>query len=207
MKVMKRNLREIISMEDHNIKTQKLLNLKDLTVLRQPWEEDAAVKEMKKKHNLKNLSFASLAIHGDVAVEQIPDHAPPIRVATTFSLESQDEFIYSRADQPARVRLEHTLGYLDSGYAVSYSSGLAAISNVIEMLKPEMLCLVNCGYTGSLSYFKEFKTCDSEGLKEVEKDKKKVIFCESVRNPGTCNSPLIVQTFTKDHLSSRFKSC
>ncbi len=89
------------------------------------------------------------AIHADEGIEPASDVAPPIHVATTFTAGDQAGTFYSRIDQPTRQRLEAVLGALDGGDAITYSSGLAAVTAAISVLRPKRVAIGRGGYFGT----------------------------------------------------------
>ncbi len=91
------------------------------------------------------MKFSTKAIHvgnepnvksggsGDVVV--------PIHLSTTFARKRVHKptsgYDYSRSGNPTRTALEKNLASLENGtYAFAYSSGLAAITNILLLLKP-----------------------------------------------------------------------
>jgi cystathionine gamma-synthase len=89
------------------------------------------------------------AIHADEGIEPASDVAPPIHVATTFTAGDPAGTFYSRIDQPTRQRLEAVLGALDGGEAITYSSGLAAVTAAISVLRPKRVAIGRGGYFGT----------------------------------------------------------
>ncbi|HSN15614.1 MAG TPA: PLP-dependent aspartate aminotransferase family protein [Anaeromyxobacteraceae bacterium] len=89
------------------------------------------------------------AIHADDGIEPASDVAPPIHVATTFTAGDPAGTFYSRIDQPTRQRLEAVLGALDGGEAITYSSGLAAVTAAISVLRPKRVAIGRGGYFGT----------------------------------------------------------
>src|SRR5258708_7407846 len=90
------------------------------------------------------MKFSTKAIHignephvkeggsGDVVI--------PIHLSTTFAREKVNEptagLEYSRSGNPTRFALERNLAALENGkYAFAYASGLAAITNILLLLK------------------------------------------------------------------------
>ncbi len=93
------------------------------------------------------LRFESSAIHAG----QRPDSVlgavmPPIVLSSTFAQISPGKprpFEYSRCGNPTRAALETCIATLESGrFGFAYSSGCAAVNNVLELLGPdeELLC-------------------------------------------------------------------
>lgn len=81
------------------------------------------------------------AIHGDGDVDDGPDLAPPLHTTTTFDRSSQDELVYGRYHHVTRRRLEAVLGALEGGIAITYPSGMAAISSLLRHLRPDRIAL------------------------------------------------------------------
>lgn len=90
----------------------------------------------------------TLAIHADAKLDPAPDVAPPIHVSTTFDAGNAAGLLYSRFEQPTRQRLEAVLGALDGGEAVTYASGLAAVTAAISVLRPRRVAIAPGGYFG-----------------------------------------------------------
>lgn len=93
------------------------------------------------------LAFESSAIHAG----QRPDNVlgavmPPIVLSTTFAQLSPGRprpFEYSRCGNPTRAALETCIATLEAGrFGFAYSSGCAAVNNILELLGPdeELLC-------------------------------------------------------------------
>lgn len=90
----------------------------------------------------------TVAIHADAGIDPGPDVAPPIHVSTTFDAANPAGLLYSRFEQPTRQRLEAVLGALDGGEAVTYASGLAAVTAAISVLRPRRVAIAKGGYFG-----------------------------------------------------------
>ncbi len=76
--------------------------------------------------------FNTRAVHA--GEEEIGiDVVPPIHLSSTFRIESEDqEYIYTRTDNPTRRILEKKVAELEDGrYGLAFSSGMAAISTVL----------------------------------------------------------------------------
>ncbi|MFT5888174.1 MAG: cystathionine gamma-synthase [Zhongshania sp.] len=88
------------------------------------------------------MNIETLAIHA----ENHPDPStgavtPPIHLSTTFARSIDGDYLgdfsYSRSGNPNRSSLERALAALEGGeVAYTYSSGMAAISAVLQTLKP-----------------------------------------------------------------------
>ncbi|KAL3466409.1 pyridoxal phosphate-dependent transferase [Aspergillus heterothallicus] len=104
------------------------------------------------------------ALHADDYLNLVTDVAPPIHLSTTFryprepnnlvlSEDPVEEFdgtnyVYSREFAPNATRFEAVLSSLLNGYAVSYSTGLAALHAALVLLNPRRVS-VGEGYHGS----------------------------------------------------------
>ncbi|KAL4806654.1 pyridoxal phosphate-dependent transferase [Aspergillus unguis] len=104
------------------------------------------------------------ALHADDYLNLVTDVAPPIHLSTTFrfprdpenllpSEDPVDEFhgknyVYSREFAPNATRFEAVLSSLLGGYAVSYSTGLAALHAALLVLNPKHVSIGE-GYHGS----------------------------------------------------------
>jgi cystathionine gamma-synthase len=97
----------------------------------------------------RSASQDTLAIHADGGIETVSDVAPPLHVATTFAAGDPAGTFYSRIEQPTRARLEAVLGALDGGEAITYSSGLAAVTAAISVLRPKRVAIGRGGYFGT----------------------------------------------------------
>ncbi|MCL4338206.1 PLP-dependent aspartate aminotransferase family protein [Patescibacteria group bacterium] len=150
------------------------------------------------------MKFSTSAIHtgnepnlekggsGDVVV--------PIHLATTFARRKVGEptagYEYSRSGNPTRYALEKNLASLENGrYAFAFSSGLAAITNVLLLLKKgDHVVSIDDVYGGTRRLFVqvfeqfglEFTFASFASGKELEKhlkDNTKMVWLESPSNP------------------------
>jgi cystathionine gamma-synthase len=90
--------------------------------------------------------FSTRAIHADRNVTDEPDVGAPIRVSTTF--EEGAQWRYRRTSHPTTERLEAVLGSLDGGYAVCYSSGMAAAAGALDVVQPKRVSFPDDVYHG-----------------------------------------------------------
>jgi cystathionine gamma-synthase len=94
--------------------------------------------------------------------------------------------VYSRFDQPTRQRLEAVLGALDGGEAVTYASGLAAVTAAIATLRPARVAIGRGGYHGNRAAMDAFAPW---GLAQVPLDapleRGDLVWIETPLNP-TC---------------------
>jgi len=90
--------------------------------------------------------FSTRAVHADRDISDEPDVGAPIRVSTTF--EEGAQWRYRRTSHPTTERLEAVLGSLDGGYAVCYSSGMAAAAGVLDVVQPKRVAMPDDVYHG-----------------------------------------------------------
>lgn len=150
------------------------------------------------------MKFATKAIHvgnepnlkdggsGDVVI--------PIHLSTTFARRKVDKptagYDYSRSGNPTRYALEKNLASLENGkYGFAFSSGLAAITNVLLLLqKGDHILSIDDVYGGTRRLFKQvfeqfglsFSFVDfvrGEDLKNHIKDNTRMIWIETPTNP------------------------
>ncbi|KAK6338922.1 hypothetical protein TWF696_009723 [Orbilia brochopaga] len=98
-------------------------------------------------------------LHADEFLNNVTDVAPPLHVSTNFRY-AQDpaklvafkdldhteigEHVYSRHTAPSTTRLEAILSEYFNGYALVYSSGLAAFHAALVRLNPARLSIGTC---------------------------------------------------------------
>ncbi|MFQ6117220.1 MAG: trans-sulfuration enzyme family protein, partial [Candidatus Bipolaricaulia bacterium] len=111
------------------------------------------------------MEFETRAVHQG----QEPDPAtgavvPPIHQSSTYALknyrdlvEEGQRYIYSRVDNPNRADLEETLAALEGGrFGLAFASGMAAISAVVALLKPDdKVIICEDVYGGTYRLFEE----------------------------------------------------
>lgn len=146
------------------------------------------------------MEFETKAIH----ISQEPDPTtgsiiPPIYQTTTYVLKEigKDKgFDYTRSSNPTRLALEKNLAALENGkYTVSFSSGMAAISALMNLINPNEHVIVSDDvYGGTYRLFEQvlrkyeldFTYVDStneNNVKEAIKDNTKMVWIESPTNP------------------------
>ncbi|KAJ7047467.1 Cys/Met metabolism PLP-dependent enzyme-domain-containing protein [Mycena alexandri] len=98
-------------------------------------------------------------LHGDDAFRRSEDVAPPLSVSTTFLSRRPDDVevatdyrnpsrhVYSRYTTPNSTRAEHILSQITDGFALTYSSGLAASYAALVFYKPKRIAMTE-GYHG-----------------------------------------------------------
>src|SRR5258708_13097366 len=150
------------------------------------------------------MKFSTKAIHignephvkeggsGDVVI--------PIHLSTTFAREKVNEptagLEYSRSGNPTRFALERNLAALENGkYAFAYASGLAAITNILLLLKSgDHILSIDDVYGGTRRLFKQvfeqygisFTFADfaeGEDVEQYVKPQTKMIWIETPTNP------------------------
>lgn len=147
--------------------------------------------------------FSTKAIHGNNIIT-------PICLGTTFTqitpginLGKNDTnshglgYIYSRLGNPTRGELENKIALLENAkYACAFSSGMASISAIIHLLKPnDHIIAMDNLYGGTLNFFNrianesngiQFTFLDCNDFNLLEKSIKKntkLIWIETLSNP------------------------
>lgn len=90
--------------------------------------------------------FATRAVHADKVIDGGGDVAAPISVSTTYR--EGGERRYRRSSHATTERLEAVLGSLEGGTAVCYSSGMAAVAGVLDVVRPAQISLPSDVYHG-----------------------------------------------------------
>ena len=152
----------------------------------------------RKKFNIK-LHPDTQAVHAGIKADpQTGAVMTPIYATSTYEHKSPGEhsgFEYSRSQNPTREVLENSLAELEDGKkAFAFSSGVAAQSAVLELLKPgDHIIAFDDLYGGTFRLFNEIKA-KSSGImvtyvdlnksfaKEIKKNTK-MIWIETPTNP------------------------
>ncbi len=145
------------------------------------------------------MGFSTDAIHfGQKPDKESFSVIPPIYLATTYARKFGDEsapFVYSRTQNPNRKMLEDNIARLENGkYGFAFSSGVAAITAVMKLLKPgDHVITTKNIYGGTLRVFKEmerwgikFSYVDMTQIENVEREirpETRMIFAETPSNP------------------------
>ena len=122
---------------------------------------------------------------------------PPIHLSTTFQFGNKGRFDYSRTVNPTRTILEQTLAHLDNNtFGLAYSSGSAALANIVALLKKEEIILFSSdAYGGTYRFIVnvagnqgiKYKIVDLTDYLKTEKILKnnniKIIWIETPTNP------------------------
>ncbi|KAF5333063.1 hypothetical protein D9611_002167 [Ephemerocybe angulata] len=125
-------------------------------------------------------------IHGDTSVVGASrrEVAPSISVTTTFrapkpedqaihadllDLSNPTRHVYSRYTQDVSTRVEHILGKINHGYALTYSSGLSAAYAALVYFQPKRLA-IRGGYHGCHATIDVYKKTRGENITLVDLD-------------------------------------
>lgn len=122
---------------------------------------------------------------------------PPVHFSTTFEFGNKGGYDYSRTVNPTRVILEQTVAALDNNkYGLAYSSGSAALANVVALLGlDEGILFSSDAYGGTYRFI--VRVAGAQGIKyhivdftdhaatedELKKNKIKIIWVETPTNP------------------------
>ena len=178
-------------------------------------EYDAKFKDMKIETQCIHTGQNPDWVYGAVNV--------PIYASSTFEFpkagEPMGKWCYSRLNNPTKIALERLLAQIEGGTnALVFSSGLAAITSVVEMVKPgEEIISINDLYGGTQNNFRDIKIKqhgikitffdfkDLSKLKGLLNDKVKMVYLESPTNPNLTVVDVdevvkIVKGFNKDIL-------
>jgi len=148
-----------------------------------------------------NDRFETLAVHAGVEPDPTTGAImTPIYQTSTFAQTGINEhkgYDYSRAGNPTRTALEHALAALEGArFALSYSSGLAAIDTVMRLIKPgETVLCGNDVYGGTFRLFDKVladyglrfvyvDTADNDAvLAAIETQPVRMVWLETPTNP------------------------
>jgi len=122
---------------------------------------------------------------------------PPVHFSTTFEFGNKENFDYSRTNNPTRKIFEQTIAALDNNkYGLAYSSGSAALANIVSLLKPnEEILFSSDAYGGTYRFIVnvagaqgiKYKIADLTDAKATEEILKnniiKIIWTETPTNP------------------------
>ncbi len=147
-----------------------------------------------------NFHIETLTVHA--GVEHDPSTGAvmtPIYQTSTFAQTDVAEhkgYDYSRSDNPTRTALHNSLAALEGGkHALAYASGMAAIDNMMKLVKPgEQVICGNDVYGGTYRLFTKvlagygvefafINTTDLEELENAISDKTKLVWLETPTNP------------------------
>ncbi|PSN57158.1 Cystathionine gamma-lyase [Blattella germanica] len=150
---------------------------------------------------LQNPAFATKAIHKGQDPEKWNSRAvvPPITLSTTFKHDAPSQhrgYIYGRCGNPSRNVLETCLASLDEAkYGVCYSSGLGAITAVLNLLKSgdHIVSAVDI-YGGTFQHFNDVEknsniettyvdALDPYNVEKAIRKNTKLVWLETPTNP------------------------
>lgn len=141
------------------------------------------------------------AIHAAMEVaNNNPDIVPPVHRSTVYEIDkegrSEDDWHYTRNDNPNRVQWEHVLKVLEDGEAAAaFSSGVAAASAVFHALEPgNHIIIPEDVYAGNRKLVQEVMEpwglqasfIDMTDLQKIEdhiQDNTRLIWIETPSNP------------------------
>jgi cystathionine gamma-synthase len=150
--------------------------------------------------NEKKLSIDTKVVHGGKCYDPLTGAVSfPIYQSATFrhpGLNQSTGYDYSRLQNPTREEVENTLAYLENGScAFAFSSGMAAVSTVLNLFSPGQHIVVSDDlYGGTYRLFEEiykkygieFSYVDTSKIDEIEaclKENTAAIFIETPSNP------------------------
>lgn len=123
----------------------------------------------------------------------------PIYQTSTFrqiDVDNPPEFDYSRSGNPTRAALENTMAILEGGTnAYAFSSGMAAISSVLSLLKPKEHIIASQDLYGGTyraltrhfaNYNIEYTFVDTTNISKIEeaiKPNTRMLYLETPSNP------------------------
>ncbi len=145
------------------------------------------------------MKIETLCLHSSEKRNEYGCLTTPIYQTSTFvheGIEDTSKYSYSRLANPTRSHLENLVAKLEGGYsAYAFSSGMAAITTAIKLIKPPAHIIASDDlYGGSirlfsndaLSYGYEFDFIDTSDLElvksKIRKDTK-AIYIETPSNP------------------------
>jgi len=143
------------------------------------------------------MRFATKAIHlGQEPDPQTGATTPPIYMTSTYSQKAQAEYVYARSSNPTRDALQKSLAALeDAKSALSFSSGMGAITTALTLLKKGDHVLVTDDCYGGVyriftrimnNYGVESTFLDLRDLVDVEdafRNETRMLWTESPTNP------------------------
>ena len=147
---------------------------------------------MKKKFNTRSIH------EGQIPDDKFGSVSPPIHQTSTYKQKDIDNFIYdySRAGNPTRTNLETNLASLEGGSgAVAFSSGMAAITSIIQILSSgDHIIFTSNVYGGTYRLMETVMsrfgvesswvdTGNIQNVKDAMQSNTKMIFIETPTNP------------------------
>ena len=150
--------------------------------------------------DMKNKQFETKAIHsGDIPEDGTGAVTTPIHPSTTYRVKypgDESGYVYSRWSNPTRKALEETLAQIENGkHGFAYSSGLAALGAILNLLKPgDHVVAVDDLYGGTHRLFEKLMTkfqlefsyvdgTDADNFKNAAKENTRLFWIETPTNP------------------------
>ncbi|MFQ5452993.1 MAG: trans-sulfuration enzyme family protein [Candidatus Zixiibacteriota bacterium] len=150
--------------------------------------------------NLKNKKFDTKTVHlGQVPEDNTGSVTTPIYPSSTFRVKypgDESGYVYSRWSNPTRAAFEETLASLENGkYAYAFSSGLAALNAVLNLLKAgDHVVAVDDLYGGTHRQFEALKHnynldftyidgTEPSNFEKAVKENTKLFWIETPTNP------------------------
>jgi len=146
-----------------------------------------------------NLHFSTKSIHVGNDTDETGSVVVPIHLTSTFKqplFASTEKFVYSRVGSPTVKKLEENLAMLENAdYAHAFSSGMAAMTAIFTMFKPNDHIIISKNVYGGVfrlvtQVFNDngidFEFVDTTDVKNTEKAIKKntkLIHLETPSNP------------------------
>lgn len=160
------------------------------------------------KNQLKDMGFATRAIHGGYKKDPTGSLATPIYQTSTFVFDSAEQggkrfageekgYIYTRLGNPTNAQLEEKLAMLEGAEdAVATGSGMGAVSAAIwsalkagdHLIAAETLygctfAYLNHGLTSFGVEVTFVDVCDPENIRKAMRKNTRVVYLESPANP------------------------
>lgn len=146
------------------------------------------------------MNINTICIHGkNSPLDAAGSVTQPVYLTSTFAhpgIGQSTGYDYSRVQNPTRQALEETVCLLENGDdALAFSSGMAAISCVMELFRPGDHIITSWDlYGGSIRLFRTISeknglsftavdTADLEAVKQAIKPETKAVFVETPTNP------------------------
>ena len=146
-----------------------------------------------------NLHFSTKSIHVGNDTDETGSVVVPIHLTSTFKqplFASTEKFVYSRVGSPTVKKLEENLAMLENAdYAHAFSSGMAAMTAIFTMFKPNDHIIISKNVYGGVFRLVtqvlndngvDFEFIDTTDVKNTEKAIKKntkLIHLETPSNP------------------------
>ncbi len=160
------------------------------------------------KSEMKNMGFATKAVHGGYQKNEVGALATPIYQTSTFIFDSAEQggrrfaleeegYIYTRLGNPTNTQLEEKVALLENGEAcMSMASGIGAITSCLwtilkagdhvvaaETLYGCTFAYLNHGLTRYGVDVTFVDTTDPENVRKAMRDNTRVVYLETPANP------------------------